>query len=315
MFEHLLVPLDGSQLAEAALPAAAYLAQTLGARVTLVHVVERDAPQAIHGERHLADADEAHAYLEEVAGRAFPKEPGVQAEQHVHSAEVSDVARSLVEHIGELGPDAKAVTTSLIVMCAHGWGGLRSRLFGSIAQQIIGLGTTPVLLIQPARGEATAAFACRRLLVPLDGQPEHEQGLVMAISLAQASTAALHLLMVVHTLSTLPGEQAAAGRLLPGATSALLDLRQQDAEEYLRRQAAPMQAAGLAVTAESRRGDPAKIIVRTAKRINADLIVLGTHGKSGMDAFWSNSVAPQVSSLSRVPLLLVPVREAKGQSL
>jgi len=306
MFEHLLVPLDGSRLAEAALPAAATLAQTLGAGVTLVHVVERDAPQAIHGERHLTGPDEACAYLAEVAGRAFPKEPGVHVEQHVHSAEVSDVARSIVEHVSELGPD-------LIVMCAHGWGGLRSRLFGSIAQQIIGLGTTPVLLIQPTRGKAAPTFACRRLLVPLDGSPEHEQGLPVAIGLAQASAAALHLLVVVHTLSTLPGEQAAAGRLLPGATSALLDLRQQEAEEYLRRQAAAVQAAGLTVTAESRRGDPAKGIARTAKRVNADVIVLGTHGKSGMDAFWSNSVAPQVSSLSRVPVLLVPVREAKEE--
>jgi nucleotide-binding universal stress UspA family protein len=305
MFKHLLVPLDGSRLAEAALPAAAYLARTLGAGVTLIHVIEKDAPQSIHGERHLAEPDEACGYLEEVAGRAFPKELGVRVEWHVHTAEVSDVARSIVEHVGELEPD-------LIVMCAHGWGGLRTRLFGSIAQMIIGLGITPVLLIQPARGEAAPAFACRLLLVPLDGNPEHEQGLPVATGLAQASAAALDLVMVVPTLSTLPGEQAAAGRLLPGATSALLDLRQQEAEEYLRRQAAPAQAAGLEVTVQSRRGDPATVIVRTAKQVKADLIVLGTHGKSGMEAFWSNSVAPQVSSRSRVPLLLVPVREARG---
>jgi nucleotide-binding universal stress UspA family protein len=306
MFKHLLVPLDGSRLAEAALPAAAYLAQTLGAGVTLVHVIEQDAPQTIHGERHLTGPDEARAYLEEVASRAFPKEPGVGVEQHVHTAEVSDVARSIVEHVGELGPD-------LIVMCAHGWGGLRSRLFGSIAQQIIGLGTTPVVLIQPARGEAAPPFACERLLVPLDGNPVHEQGLPVAVSLAQASAATLHLLLVVYTLSTLPGEQAASGRLLPGVTSALLDLRQQEAEEYLRRQATPVQAAGVDVTVEICRGDPAKTIVRTAKRVKADLIVLGTHGRSGMDAFWSNSVAPQVSSRSRVPLLLVPVGKARGE--
>ena len=59
MFKHLLVPLDGSPLAEAALPAAAYLAQKLGASVTLLHVIEQDAPQEIHGERHLTDPDEA----------------------------------------------------------------------------------------------------------------------------------------------------------------------------------------------------------------------------------------------------------------
>jgi nucleotide-binding universal stress UspA family protein len=62
------------------------------------------------------------------------------------------------------------------------------------------------------------------------------------------------------------------------------------------------------MTTEVCRGDPASAIVRTAQRMEADLVVMGTRGKRGMDAFWSGSVAAQVSSRSRVPLLLVPVR-------
>jgi nucleotide-binding universal stress UspA family protein len=300
VFKHLLVPLDGSLLAEAALPAAAYLARTLGASVTPIHIIERGAPQEIHGERHLTDPDEACAYLDEVAAHAFP--PEVKVESHVHTAEVSDVARSIVAHVGDLGPD-------LIVMCTHGSGGLRAWLFGSIAQQVIALGTTPVLLIQPQRGGTAPQFTCRRLLVPVDGDPDHAAGLVVASGLAQACAAELHLIVVVHTPSTLSGRQAATARLLPAATSVLLDIAQQGSEEYLRGLMARARAAGLSVTAEVRRGDPAKIIVRTARRTQADLIVLGTHGKSGMDAFWSGSVAAQVSSRSHLPLLLVPVRE------
>jgi nucleotide-binding universal stress UspA family protein len=67
MFEHLLVPLDGSRLAEAALPAAATLSKTLGARVTLIHVIERGAPQEIHGQQHLSDPAEASVHVGEVA--------------------------------------------------------------------------------------------------------------------------------------------------------------------------------------------------------------------------------------------------------
>ena len=67
MFEHLLVPLDGSRLAEAALPAAATLSQILDARVTLIHVIGRRAPQEIHGEQHLSDPIDASAYLGGVA--------------------------------------------------------------------------------------------------------------------------------------------------------------------------------------------------------------------------------------------------------
>jgi nucleotide-binding universal stress UspA family protein len=304
VFKHLLVPLDGSRLAEAAVPAAAYLAQTLDVPVTLFHVIERDAPQAIHGERHLSDPDEACAYLDEVAARAFPS--GLHVEQHVHTTEVNDVARSIVAHVGELEPD-------LIVMCTHGWGGLRDWLFGSIAQQVIGLGRTPVLLIQPAEDGGAPPFSCRQLLMPLDGDPEHEQGLPVAAGLAQACKAGLYLVMVVHTLGTLPGERALTARLLPGATSALLDLTQLGALEYLQHRVRELQAAGLSVRADVRRGDPAKAIVRTARRVNADLIVLGTHGKSGMDAFWSSSVAPRVSSQSHIPLLLVPVHERKAE--
>jgi nucleotide-binding universal stress UspA family protein len=300
MFQHLLVPLDGSWLAEAALPAAAYLAQTMGAWVTLVHVIEQDAPQEIHGERHLSAPDEAKAYLDEVASRAFP--PGLRVERHVHTAQVSDVARSIVEHGDKLGPD-------LIVMCTHGRGGLRTWMFGSIAQQIIGLGMTPVLLVQPSRVEVASEFTCQRLLVPLDGAPDHEQGLSVAAGLAQVCKANLHLVMVVHTLRTLPGQRAAIARLLPGVTSMLLDLTQEDAEEYLSRQVAQLQAEGLSVTAEVQRGDPASTIVHAARRVQADVVVLGTHGRSGMDAFWSSSVAPRVSNRSHTPLLLVPVRE------
>jgi len=301
MFKHLLVPLDGSRLAEAALPAAAYLAQALDAPVTLFHVIERDAPQAIHGERHLRDPDEARAYLDEVAARAFPS--GLHVERHVHTSQVNDVARSIVAHVGELKPD-------LIVMCTHGWGGLRDWLFGNIAQQVIGLGRIPILLIQPAEDGGAPPFSCRQLLVPLDGDPEHEQGLPVATGLARACKAALHLVMVVYTLRTLPGERALTGRLLPGATAALLDLTQQGGQQYLDNHLAQLQAAGLSVRAGVRRGDPANAIVRTAQRVNADLIVLGTHGRSGMDAFWSSSVAPKVASQTHVPLLLVPVREA-----
>ena len=304
MFKHLLVPLDGSRLAEAVLPASAYLAQTLDASVTLLHLIERDAPLEIHGDRHLNDPDEACAYLDEVATRAFP--PNLQVERHVHTTAVSDVACSIVDHAGELTPD-------LIVMCTHGRGGLRGWLIGSIAQQVIKLGTTPVLLIRPPETDTAPAFTCRRLLVPLDGDPDHEQGLAVAADLAQTCGASLHLVMAVHTLQTLSGQRAATAKLLPRAMSALLDLTQQGGKEYLDQRLAKLQTTGLAVTARVARGDPAKIIVRRARQVQADLIVMGTHGKKGVDAFWAGSVAPKVSNYSRRPLLLVPVRGPEAE--
>jgi len=291
-------------MAEVSLATAVFLARTLGAGITLFHVIERGAPQDIHGERHLTGPDEARDYLGEVAGRTLPAD--ISVERHVHTNEVNDVARSIAEHVGELGPD-------LIVMCTHGRGGLRGFMFGRIAQQVVGLGTTPVLLVPPVAAGASPAFSCNRILVALDGNPDHEEGLKVAASLAKICGAELCLIMAVHTSDTLSGEEATPAKLLPGATRALLDLAAQDAEKYLNRHETALRAAGFTVSSEVRRGDPPTVIVATAERTKSDLIVLGTHGKTGMDAFWSGSATPNVTSRSVVPLLLVPVRSKEPE--
>jgi nucleotide-binding universal stress UspA family protein len=298
MFKHLVVPLDGSRLAEAAVPAAAFLAGKLGASVTLLHIIERDAPQEVHGERHLTEPQEARAYLDEIAQRDFPA--AIHVERHVHTAEMADVARGIVEHVHELAPD-------MIVMCTHGRGGLGDWFSGTIAQQVVARAKTPVLLIRPAEGGADQPFECARLLVPLDGNPEHEEGLPVAAALARACGAPLFLLLVVPTLGTLSNHEAATGLMLPGATRAVLELAEQDAAVYLARHAAALKAQGLEVEAEVRRGNPMPVILDAAQEANAAMIVLGTHGKAGWDAFWSGSVSPRLSSRWRQPLLLVPV--------
>lgn len=300
MFKHLLVPLDGSHLAEAALPAALVVAKILGAGVTLLHVVEPGAPQEIHGDRHLTDAEEARRYLDEVAAHAFP--PELHVDRHVHGEEVKNVARSIAEHAGELGAE-------LIVMCTHGRRGLRGFIFGRIAQQVASFGTTPVLLVPPAATGAAGTFSCKKVLAPLDGNPDHEEGLKVAAALAKVCGAELYLLMAVHTSDTLSGEEAAAAKVLPRATHALLDLAEQDAKDYLRRHVTALQAEGFTAASDVRRGDPVTVIVSTAGEAGADLIILATHGKRGMDAFWSGSAAPGVAARSAIALLLVPVRD------
>lgn len=298
MFKHLLVPLDGSSLAEQALPAVTYLAQLLAARVTLLHLVERHPPSEVHHDRHLTNAAEASAYLEEIKQRAFSGQ--VTVECHVHTSEIDDVARSIVEHIGELAPD-------LIVMCTHGHGGLSRWLFGSKAQQVIAQEKTPILLIPPTP-QAKPEFQCTRIVVPLDGNAEHEQGLRVAIELAQVCQAAQHLVFVIPTVDRLKGEDAATGRLLPHTMAAILDLQQEEAAEYLGCHLVALREAGLTVSAEVARGDAVTAIVAAVKNAPADLIVMGTHAKTGMDAFWSGSLTPIISDRSPVPLLLVPIR-------
>lgn len=305
MFTHLLVPLDGSALAEAVLPAAVHLAQQLHARITLLHVTEHNPPDAVHGQRHITAVAEGADYLAAIA-KTLPGDLHVEA--HVHPNEEHNVARSIVQHAEELGVD-------LIAMCTHGRGSVKRLLFGTIAQKVLALGETPVLLVSPEAAASQAEqpggrYTCQQILAPLDGDAEHEAGLTVAIAVAQACSAALHLVMVVPTPGTLKGEQSATAILLPTTTAAVLDISQQSAAEYLQRQARLVTEQGVTVSTGVRRGEPAAMIADAAQAAHADLIVMATHGKSHTDAFWSGSVSPRVSGRAQRPLLLVPVGDA-----
>jgi len=297
MFKHILLPLDGSQLAESALPVVAYLADKLKAQVTLLHIIEKNAPTSIHGQHHLTNEDEACQYLQNIAEKAFP--PHLEVYRHVHTEEVSKVSQSIVQHSDELDPD-------LIVMCAHGEGGLRDFVVGSIAQQVIASGTIPVLLLQPEK-DAAEFSSFERILVALDGNPEHEAGYALTTDLAAELGAAVHLIQVVPTLSTLNVKHSATGTLLPTTTAALLEIDEDNAREYLEEKITGLLKAGVSVSAEVERGDPARQVVQSADTQNSQLIVLGTHGKSGMNAFWAGSVAPRIVEQTHRPILLVPV--------
>jgi nucleotide-binding universal stress UspA family protein len=298
MYKHLIVPLDGSALAETILPLVVQMAGKMQARVTLLHVIEANPPQEIHGDRHLSTPVEAVAYLEQVKEKFFPASMEVRA--HVHETEVRDVARSIVAHATEFDND-------LIAICTHGSGGLTGFLFGSIAQQVLSLGRTPVLVLYPHKLEKQVKFDCINLLVPLDGDPEHEQGFHVALRLAQSCAASLHLVMAVPTLSTLPGEQAATATLLPGATNAMLKINQELGQRYLSDLSRAAIGTTTVITWEVRRGDPARAILKAARQAGSDMIVMGTHSKSNMDSFWSGSLTPKIVSRAHVPILLVPV--------
>ena len=95
MFKHIFVPLDGSRMSEAALPAAAYFARCFGAQVSLVHLIEKGRPQTVHEQPHLHDEKEAAEYLARAAS-SFPA--GAAVDCHVHAEEVAQVAQSIVDH-------------------------------------------------------------------------------------------------------------------------------------------------------------------------------------------------------------------------
>lgn len=296
MIKHLLVPLDGSPLAESVLPVAASLAKKIKTDITLIHIIEKDPPEKIHGQLHLTSSRQAKTYLKSISELEIFND--VEVEIHVHEEKVQNIPLSIAEHTNELHQD-------LIVMCTHGNGILHEFLFGSIARKVISIGKKPVLLINPDNTEINCEF--NNFLIPLDGNPDHEQAAHFASWLAKVCGAAIHLLMAIPYFGDMSGKVTASNRFLPGTTSKMMEMIIPDAIEYLEKIKSELRSEGLKVTASATRDNPEKAIIDTAKEINADLIIQATHGTKGAEAFWEGSVTPKISKISKIPLLLVPV--------
>ncbi|HET8850885.1 MAG TPA: universal stress protein [Ktedonobacteraceae bacterium] len=300
-----LVPLDGSRLAESVLPVVQQMASRFHAQVTLLHIVEKHPPTVIHGEPHLTSVAQAQAYLEEITTRL--RSSALPVEIHVHRDKEDDVARSIVQHAQEVNAD-------LVIMCTHGHGGLRELLFGSNAQQALQQGTQSILLLFPREDGSVYPFNLQRILVPLDGTVAHEPALPVAITIARTFGAELHLVLVIPTLATLSGEQAVSGLLLPTTMRAVLDLAQQGAADYLEQAVARCRAEGVVAQAEVLRGDIVPVVLGLAERLNVDLIVLASHGRTGLDALLTGSVASRIAGRRIRPLLLVRAEKPVGGS-
>jgi nucleotide-binding universal stress UspA family protein len=175
---------------------------------------------------------------------------------------------------------------------------------------VVAQSTIPVLLVKPKKGRATR-FKLRHILVPLDIESVHDASLPATEELARAFHAQLDLICVIPTLGTLSGEKAAASSMLPTTAAAYLDMKEEEARQHFQEHLDTFQESGLAATAEIARGDPATVIARKAEEIKADLIVLGTHGRAGLKAFWNRSITANVARRTGIPLLLIPLPGSK----
>ncbi len=294
MFERILAPLDGSESAETALPAVEAFRKAFDSSVTLIHVLERDPPRRIHGQRHLRGENEAAEYLNDVARRVFPE--GARVERHVHAEATDNVPAGLSDHAVELGQD-------LVVLCAHGRGGLTRLFEGAMGERIMRHQTAPVLLL---RSDSPPSLPFRRILLALDGKPEHEQSFPLAAEFAVMTGAAVDLASVIPTRSTLKGPGRAAGLLSPWASMEALRLSEETTDAYLRERAEKLAARGITAAALRRNGDPARQLARLARERGSDLLVLGTHGRAGTRAFWAESSAVRIIAAVKLPVLLVP---------
>ncbi|MFN8558493.1 MAG: universal stress protein [Dehalococcoidia bacterium] len=289
----ILVPLDGSPMAEAALPYAETLAEITGAGLRLLSVVAREPrgltnrSERVAGELEQAGRDAAERYLAEIA--AVPRERGLTVATVV---EVGDAAAAIMAAAG-------AGDVALIVMATSGAGGVDRWILGSVADRVMRQASRPTLLVRPPyTALPRRVVQVQRIMVPLDGSPSAEAALRPAVDLATATGAAL-VLVTVEPWVTL-------GRAPDAAMPSLKEVEQRAAEAaaaYLDRVRVTL-PAGLPCEVVVLRGRPAEALVDFALHERIDLVVMTTHGRGGLRRMALGSVAERVVR-SGVPALLV----------
>jgi nucleotide-binding universal stress UspA family protein len=158
----------------------------------------------------------------------------------------------------------------------------------------------------------------QRLVVPLDGSPLAEMVLPFAMELAAKFNAEIILVRVVPMLGQVAAMTAAGDPVASGADAVALTQALQEeeaqAERYLDAVMAGLQAKGLHVQWDVRRGAPGEEVIACARDHNADLIAISTHGRSGLGRLLLGSVADHVVRQAHLPVLLIRPEKVPAES-
>ncbi len=294
MFRSVVVPLDGSEFGEHALPTAVALARRAGARVELAHVHEPlTMPDlrlpALEAEDRAA-RERARDYLDDVVARVTAAAP-VAAVRTLLQGRPAD---ALCEWL----PTADA---DLVVMTTHGRGPLSRFWFGSVATELIQRLSVPVLLVRPQAGPPGPAAGphFRRILIPLDGSPLAERVVPVAAAVAALTGAECRLLRVIPPVLT--GGPLNPRR--PATRRPAVEALEDEARAYLAAVAGrfPGPTPEAHVVAD---WPPAGAVLADADAHRADLIALATHGRGGLSRLLVGSVADKVARGASAPVLL-----------
>jgi nucleotide-binding universal stress UspA family protein len=304
MFHTLVVPLDGSQLAERAVPYAIRLAQASHARVVLVQAVLAPPPATLDGtdwERNQVDAiAEVRTYLSDMADSLSGQVDGVEV-----ATPYGRAAEKILETVETSQADC-------VVMSTHGRTGFDHLLHGSVTEAVLAKCPVPVFVVYARPGEAEAPIlspTSARLLVAQDGSSFDAPVLQAAVEMLGPRGE------IVLTTVVTPPE-----RILYDDTRrhvlAYIDQQEEsltrEARDYLTEVAESLRNGPTPITAKIavRMGDAAGGIAMAAIDTQADLIVMATHGRTGINRALFGSVAGTVMRTAATPVVLIHPTQA-----
>ena len=300
MATRILVPLDGSSLAEQALSCAMTLARGLPAELVLLRAIWIPSDVLAVLDESTAEVNatlaqlavEANDYVAGLVGQL--KDAGLKARPAVRRG---PAAEAILDYAREENIDQ-------IVMATHGYSGIKRWTHGSVAERVLQAAQVPLLLVRAGEQELASDWQkparCRRILVPLDGSPMAEQILptVTTAALAMSSQVILFQIPIAQVSGWMTGEWS-----LP--ILGVLDMAEEDAQAYLSAVAGRLKQRGLDVATATSIGPVANCILEYAETNRIDLIAMCTHGRTGLARWALGSVADRVLRAGSTPILLV----------
>ena len=288
MYDHILVPTDESDHAERAADHAALLAGAFDATVHLLTVVDIEAgagPFSAGGvDQNYVDrqiADQREALAEREAGLDVPVETSVVT---------GSPSEGILDYIEDNEVD-------LVVMGTHGRSGLRRYLTGSVAERVVRLSPVPVLTVR-ATEASTVGSGYGDILVPTDGSERATAAVGHALAVAGAFGSTVHAVSIVNVGDIATG----ADVTVPQDLLAEFEDAATEATEAVAREA---EDAGLDTVTEVRTGRPKQDLLNYIAEFDIDLVVMGTHGRTGLDRVLLGSTAEALLRRAEIPVLTV----------
>ena len=300
MYNRILVPLDGSELAERVIPYAVSIANALSSQVSLLRIFDpvpeqwADPTQGRYLDQLSSSfRDQAMDYLEGIA--APLRREGITV---TCSANEGNPAELIIN-------ESSREADTLVAMSTHGRSGISRWVMGSVTDKVLHGVNAPLLIVRSQEGSPPASIEATNIILPLDGSALSEQVLPHAVSLAKALGASVTLLRTTHISYTPMGEDYPA--------SMYDDLDQEatvEAEEYLKYMSQQLSNEGVAESQSYvRQGEAAGAILDLAGGSPSTLIAMCTHGHSGVGRWVLGSVTDRVVRHSNRPVLVIRARD------
>ena len=301
MFDTILVPLDGSQLADCVLPHAAAIAGSFDAKITLLRVLEKNqagtSAQLFDLVNWQINKTRAALYLEKTKLRF--QESSIQVQMEVTEGLA---AEGITEY-------AQSQDIKLVILSSHGRNGLTQWGISGITQKVILSAQTSLFIV---RAHQYASYpeklseipGYRHILVPLDGSQRAENVLPIITQLAQFHKSHIHLAQVIQTPEM--ARQMPPSREDVELSNRVIARNREEAERYLEQLKARSYLEGITVQTHLITSDNAAATLhQLADQEQIDLIAFSAHGYSGNHQWPYGSMVNNFIMYGKSPLLIV----------